>query len=110
MRYEKVFLGTNDVFRRQLSAGGKPVKNMLAVSRITLLLGTAFIDSDVNPEAFDWRTDAAEAIITFRLGLETLAPGSYMGILKLYSSDNPDGIEDFSPVPVVVIAAEEESP
>ena len=90
MTTEYVYDGHDKTIDLLLKADGVAV-DLSEVSRMTLEVGSATIDSDVSGSAFDWDTGVTGKII-LALGGEGLTAGAHRATLIVYDPLNTNGI------------------
>lgn len=88
-----VFAGKNNRLSLRLLSGGVS-QDLTSITRITVEVGLVTVDSNVNPEAFDWETYATEGRIDFYLGrVLTQETHQYLpATVTLYDAEYTAGI------------------
>lgn len=90
---ETVFPNRGNVLKVRLQSGGR-VQDLTSITRVTLTVGSTVVDSDVNPEAFDWASESVVGVLLLRLGgvLTTGTTGFVKGTITIYDPDFPEGL------------------
>ena len=92
---EIVYLGRDNTFELQLLEQGLPLSqsDMAVITRIDLIFNGATVSSQDNPEALDWTSRAAEAVVVFDLGGLSLSTGTDLStVLIVYDASHPNGL------------------
>lgn len=90
---EIVYKSRNNAFDKQLKRGGV-VTDLTSVTKVGILFLGNYYHSDKWPTAFDYTTQKALGIITFKLAnIATIAVGKDENTeLIIYDATNPNGI------------------
>jgi hypothetical protein len=95
---EQVWLDCDNTIERVLSVDGAAINHTL-ITRVQLRCGDTVLDSDDNPEYFDFT--AADRLI-IKLFDSGLATGRYEAKLKIFDETNTNGRDWGSPIVIVV--------
>jgi len=90
---ERVHLNRDNTVDLCLKEGGiaLTVAEMSAITRMVLKVGSVTVDSDDDPDCFDWTSGVAGKVI-LDLGPQTLLVGANQARLIVYSADNANGL------------------
>lgn len=92
---EYVYLGRDNTIERQLLADGTALTalQMQAITRMDLVYNGQTINSDDNPEAFDWSTRESEGVVIFALSGLSISTGTDLAAdLYVYDAEHVNGI------------------
>lgn len=96
---EYIFKSYDNIIELQLTEDSVPLEQdeYDTISRMTLLFGSALVDSDTAGEGsgqpFDWTSDAKLRLDLGKLTSPTIPAGTYDNVKHVvYTPDNPNGI------------------
>jgi hypothetical protein len=92
---ETAYIGYDNTIDIKLLEDGETV-DLSSVTRMTLTVAGATIDSLEDPDVFDW--SAGDGVLVLALGDQELTAGTYRARLVVYDEKHDDGIvwEDFA--------------
>ena len=88
-----VFANRANTITIRIISGGL-AQDLASVTRMTLKVGNTLIDSNTNPEAFDWTTGSSEGKVILKLGALLTVPteGYVTATLTVYDPEYSEGI------------------
>lgn len=85
---EVVYNSRDNHIELELRENGVNLADYSPISRVKMMAAGVALDSDINPEWFDW----SELRIVIKAGLAGLVVGTYKARLETWDLDHPNGL------------------